>query len=987
MAILAKPVLSAQAENALLGTRPNVIFILTDDQGYGDVASHGNPILKTPNLDRMRTESFRFLDFHVSPTCAPTRSALLTGRHEFKNGVTHTILERERLTQDATTLAQVLQQSGYATGIFGKWHLGDESDYQPNKRGFEETFIHGAGGIGQTFAGSCGDAPNNKYHNPTILHNGVFEDTNGYCTDIFFDQATRWIGSQRGSGKPFFAWIATNAPHDPYIAKAEDFEKYQETAPNARVAHFFGMIDNIDANVGKLLDQLKAWNIDDNTLVVFMNDNGGTAGTQVFNAGMRGQKVTPWLGGTRAISYWRWPQKIAAAECAALTAHIDVFPTLASLAGAELSEKVKNQVEGRSLLPLLADPAAEWTDRSLVTHVGRWPKGDDRTKFKYRSCAVRNSRWHLVSTEGSSEPRWQLFDVAKDYGETTDVIADFPDVAAELGKTYDRWWDDIQSSLVNEDAVGPSENPFKKLYWEQRGNRPVVTPQRRKPNVLFCFADDWGRYASCYAKIDGKPSINSVLKTPNIDRLASEGVIFRNAFAPCPSCTPCRSSLITGQYFWRSGKASILQGAQWDDTLPSFALSIRDSGYDIGKYIKVWSPGTPADAPFGGQKYAFDQNGKEYNNFSESVFKRIAAGESVDEAKSNVIASAEADFQKFLSSRKQHQPFFFWFGPTLVHREFEEGSASKLWGIDPELLKGKLPSFLPDVPEIRKDVADYLGEIQAWDAGVGVLIRKLEAIGELENTVIVLSGDHGMPGVPRGKCNLYDFGTSVPLIVRGPGIEPNRVIDDFVNLMDLAPTFLDFAGLNAPEVMQAHSLTPLLHSNQSGVIDPSRDYVITGRERHVAKAREGNLPYPQRALRTKDFLYVHNFKPDRWPMGDPADETVSVTLDRNRLIHDTFVTYADFDASPTKAWLIQNGVQPEFKKFFDLAFAKRPMEELYDLQKDPDQVQNVAAGPEYDTVLRSLRTRLFTELRKAGDPRLLDDGHYYENLLPYEKTK
>jgi N-sulfoglucosamine sulfohydrolase len=980
LAFLFPPTSRSKAVESLEGSRPNIIFIITDDQGYGDIASHGNPILKTPNLDRMRTESFRFVDFHVSPTCAPTRSALMTGRHEFKNGVTHTILERERLTQDATTLAQVLHQSGYATGIFGKWHLGDEPDYQPNKRGFDETFIHGAGGIGQTYAGSCGDAPNNKYHNPTILHNGVFEDTKGYCTDVFFDQATSWIGSQRESGKPFLAWIATNAPHGPYVAKAEDFQKYQESAPSATVAHFFGMIDNIDANVGKLLNQLDSWNIADNTLVVYVNDNGGTAGTEVFNAGMRGQKGTPWLGGTRATSFWRWPKKLAATECKALTAHVDVFPTLASLAGADLSEKVQKQVEGRSLLPILSDPTSEWSDRTLVTHVGRWPKGDDRSKFKYRSCSIRNSRWHLVSNDGNDQPQWQLFDVSNDYGETKNLAAESPEVVKELAQAYDRWWDEIQPSLVNEDAVGPPENSFKTLYWQQRGRQPASTSLPRKPNILFCFADDWGRYASCYSKIEPKASINSVVSTPNIDRIATEGVMFRNAFAPCPSCTPCRSSLIAGQYFWRSGKASILQGAQWDNTLPSFALSIRDSGYDIGKFIKVWSPGTPADAPFGAQKYAFEQAGREYNNFSENALKRIAAGESVDDAKSKLLAGVSNDFEKFLSNRKPNQPFLFWFGPTLVHREFGEGSGTRLWGIDPDLLRGKLPAFLPDVPEIRQDVADYLGEIQAWDAGIGVLLRKLEAIGELDNTIIVLSGDHGMPGMPRGKCNLYDFGTNVPLIVRGPGIKPNRVIDDLVNLMDLSPTFLELARLQAPEVMQAKSLMPLLYSDQSGFIDPSRDFVITGRERHVAKARSGNLPYPQRALRTKDFLYVHNFKPERWPMGDPADETLAATLDRERLVHDTFVTFADLDASPTKAWLIQNRDQPEVKRYYEWAFAKRPAEELYDLTRDPDQVKNVADLPQYATKLESLRTRLFTELRNTGDPRVLDDGHFYENL-------
>ncbi|MBI3877165.1 MAG: sulfatase-like hydrolase/transferase, partial [Verrucomicrobia bacterium] len=203
------------------GKQPNIIFVLTDDQGYGDISAHGNPILKTPNMDRLHAESVRFTDFHVSPTCSPTRSALMTGRHEFKNGVTHTILERYRLTLAATTLAQALTGAGYTTGIFGKWHLGDEAPYQPGRRGFDEVFIHGAGGIGQIYPGSCGDAPGNTYFNPAILHNGKFEKTQGYCTDVFFAQALKWTESVKGR-KPFFAYIPCNAPHAPLQVRPED---------------------------------------------------------------------------------------------------------------------------------------------------------------------------------------------------------------------------------------------------------------------------------------------------------------------------------------------------------------------------------------------------------------------------------------------------------------------------------------------------------------------------------------------------------------------------------------------------------------------------------------------------------------------------------------------------------------------------------------------------------------------------------------------
>jgi arylsulfatase len=458
--------------STLEGRRPNILLVLTDDQGYGDMSCHGHPVLRTPNLDRLHREGVRFTDFHVSPTCAPTRSALLTGRHEFRNGVTHTILERERLTLEATTLAQVLQSAGYTTGIFGKWHLGDEPAYRPERRGFDEVFIHGGGGIGQTYPGSCGDAPGNTYFSPAILHNGTFERTQGYCTDVFFAQAMRWIGEVKGR-KPFFAMITCNAPHAPLQVRPEDEARYAGYFTNASAAKYLGMVANIDDNLGRLIDQLSAWSIERETLVIFMNDNGADGGLLAgYNAGMRGRKGTAFLGGTRAASFWRWPGTLRPADCQALAAHVDVFPTLVQIAGAHPTETVRAQVEGRSLVPLLENPAAAWPDRTLFTHLGRWPRGGDPELAKFRTCAVRTARWHLVSPEGGQQPRWMLFDVASDPGETRDLVADHADVVRELASRYERWWGGLGPSLVNERVAGPAINPFKEAYWKQFGGGP-----------------------------------------------------------------------------------------------------------------------------------------------------------------------------------------------------------------------------------------------------------------------------------------------------------------------------------------------------------------------------------------------------------------------------------------------------------------------------------------------------------------------------------
>lgn len=457
---------------SLSGQRPNIIFILTDDQGYGDLSCHGHPVLKTPHLDRLHDEGVRFTDFHVSPTCSPTRSALLTGRHEFKNGVTHTILERERLTPKATTLAEVLKSAGYATGIFGKWHLGDEPKYWPSRRGFDEMFIHGGGGIGQTYPGSCGDAPGNTYFDPAILHNGRFVKTRGYCTDVFFAQALKWMEDAKGR-RPFLAWIACNAPHAPLQVRPEDEARYAGRFTNANAAKFLGMVANIDDNVGRLLAKLSEWGIERDTLVIFMNDNGTDGGLLAgYNAGMRGRKGTAFLGGTRAASFWRWPGTLQPADCGALTAHIDFFPTLAEIVGAKLSNKVKAQVEGRSLVPLLENPRAPWPERTLFTHFGRWAKGADPATVKYRTCSVRTPRWHLVSPDGGVVPKWMLFDVQADYGEQHDLAAQQPGVVRELAAAFDGWWDSVQPMLVNEKARGPKVNPFKELYWKQLGGGP-----------------------------------------------------------------------------------------------------------------------------------------------------------------------------------------------------------------------------------------------------------------------------------------------------------------------------------------------------------------------------------------------------------------------------------------------------------------------------------------------------------------------------------
>ncbi len=482
-----------------------------------------------------------------------------------------------------------------------------------------------------------------------------------------------------------------------------------------------------------------------------------------------------------------------------------------------------------------------------------------------------------------------------------------------------------------------------------------------RPNILFLFADDWGKYASIYDQLEEEKGPNSVIKTPNIDRLAEQGVLFTNAFVPAPSCTPCRSSILSGQYFFRTGMGAILHMAEWDSSIPTYPELLREDGYHIGFTYKVWSPGTPRDIQHGGDGARYEQAGNSFNRFSQEVM----GAADPEKRKYELLQEVRDNFSTFLGDRKPGQPFCYWFGPTNTHRSWVKGSGKAIWGIEPDDLIGKMPDFLPDIHEIREDFADYLGESQAWDAAVGTILQRLEETGEIDNTLIVISGDHGIPGFPRGKTNLYDLGTQVALAVVWPDkIEKHKVVHDMVNLMDLAPTFLDAAGVDVPEVMNGRSLIPIFESSDADLVDPKREWVLTGRERHVATARDGNLPYPQRAIRTAEYQYIRNFAPERWPIG-----TLETAL-------------MDIDTGPTKTWFILNHDNPEYADCWHLAFGKRPYEELYNIKDDPHEMVNVAELDDYQEIRTGLAALMDTVLTATGDPRMNPSGCVFDRL-PY----
>ncbi len=476
LSILASVALLGSAKAApLAGSKPNIILVITDDQGMGDLSCMGNKVVRTPNIDRFYGESMRFTDFQVSPTCAPTRAALMSGRPPFKVGVTHTIMQRERMAPDVFTLPQALQSAGYVTGLFGKWHLGDEEAYLPQNRGFDEVLMHGAGGIGQV---NLGDFPPNKenvYYDNVLLHNDTIVQTKGYCTDLFFHSALAWIWKQEETGNPYFAYVALNAPHAPLVAPEAYTNRFIELGYDPGTAGRYGMVENIDDNFGLLMEKLEAWNALDNTLVIFMTDNGATHlngklnGERVkhFNANLRGSKNSPFEGGTRVPAFWQWRGRLdTGVDIDGLTAHLDLYPTFCELAGVSLPDTMQ-ELDGRSLLPLLKDPNADWPDRKLFFHCGRWNPGK-RDAAVDEKCAVRTTEWRLVNNE-------QLYHIATDPSETIDVAANHPEVVSNLRKAYLEWWDSTLPFLVNEGLprVGPEEQPFALRYEKQLAEKGI----------------------------------------------------------------------------------------------------------------------------------------------------------------------------------------------------------------------------------------------------------------------------------------------------------------------------------------------------------------------------------------------------------------------------------------------------------------------------------------------------------------------------------
>jgi len=467
-------------------SRPNIVFVLTDDQGYGDLGCHGNPAIQTPNLDRFHTDARRFTDFHVGTTCAPTRAGILTGHYCNSAGVWHTIGGRSLLRHNEWTLADALHSAGYRTGHFGKWHLGDSPPYRPHERGFEHSVYHAGGGIGNT-----GDAWGNDYFDDTYFVNGEPAPFSGYCTDVFFNEGIKFIEAH--AHEPFFCYIATNAPHGPLNIEPHYVDSYRDSTPHEERARFYGMITNIDENFGKLQKRLDELKLTENTILIFMTDNGTASGVELdadgfpaegpgsYNAGMRGKKGSPYEGGHRVPFLLRYPAGgfNIGQDINALTSYVDFMPTLLDLCQVEVPPE--RSFHGHSLVPLLNGDANDLPGRVTVADTQRIAH-----PMKWRRSAVMQDRWRLLNGK-------ELYNLENDPGQHHDVAAQHPDTVIRLRAEYDTWWN-LVSTQFNRDtpiALGQDAEPVKLTTHDLRNEACHVAWNQRQVREGLAVSGYW----------------------------------------------------------------------------------------------------------------------------------------------------------------------------------------------------------------------------------------------------------------------------------------------------------------------------------------------------------------------------------------------------------------------------------------------------------------------------------------------------------------
>lgn len=959
-------------------TKPNILFIAVDDL-RPELGCYGVDAIHSPNIDALAASGIRFDRAYCQlAVCNPSRVSVMTGLRPDSSKVWTLDVRFRHTVPDVVTLPQHFKSNGYTAVSFGKiFHnpWPDNQSWSEPHRWPERSGLWSENGKKrladyreQMRADGKSDAAIQRMRAPAteIVDVPDHEHIDGAIAQ----QAITAMRRLAKEDNPFFLATGFIRPHLPFVVprkywdlydreaiplaanttlpknypsnvpamntmyELRDYMDYADTpaagdglltvAQQRELKHgYYASVSLIDAQVGLLLDELDALGLSENTVVVLWSDHGwklGEHGSWCKQTNYEIDTRVPLI--IRSPAHERIRREAESGSSVTLAENLvellDLYPTLCDLAGITPPD----HVEGRSLVPLLEDPARHWPHAAFSQFYRR------RDDSHYMGYAMRTDRYRYVDWKDrvtNETVAEELYDHRSDPDETTNIA---PEAANNglLARLNEKLW----SALPAPPDYEARQIALSKKTSAASAPSAVKNSSAKRPNILFLMADDW---SWPHAGALGDP----VVKTPTFDRVAREGVLFENAFVSAPSCTPSRFAVASGQYHWRLQDGANLWGSLPAET-QVYPEMLEAAGYRIGFSGK------------GGQPSRHKHRGRD--PFGERF----------------------QDFDEFLAGGASGQPFCFWFGSGDPHRPYETDSGVAS-GMDPK--KVVVPAGLPDNETVRKDICDYYREVERFDRNSGKLLARLEKTGELENTIVVVSGDNGMP-FPRCKATLYDTGTRVPLAIRwGDHIESGRAVTDFVSLCDLAPTFLEAAGLPPAAPMTGKSLLPVLTSGKPGQVDPSRNRVLTGLEHHV-------YSHPARAIRNEDFLYVLNIEPETWI--NDRGEWASREED---------FSYA-IDPGPTKWFMTDHRDDPGVAKLYALAFGPRPEEELYDLRNDPGQLRNVARKASFAEAKQRLREQLVSELIATGDPRFATAGyttrtiegwtvHVSEELLEKEK--
>ena len=936
--------------------RHNVLFIAVDDLRPA-LGCYGDEVVVSPNIDGLASSGVLFERAYCQlAVCNPSRVSIMTGLRPDSTRVWDLVTQFRHTIPDAITIPQHFVKHGYHAVSYGKvFHnpWPDNASWsEPHSWPKKSSLWSKSSRLKLAKYREELKAQGRPQKRIDRLRPEATEivDTpeNQHIDGAIAEQALQALNRLSKDDKPFFLAVGFIRPHLPFVVPRKYWELYDRNAiplakntslpknapsfamntmyelrdyfdfhrtpmPNEgslsedqqrRLKHgYYASVSFIDSLIGRLLGTLDSLELADNTIVVLWGDHGWKLGEH--NSWC---KQTNYEIDTRVPLIIRAPDaKANSLKTDALVELVDVYPTLAELA--ELP--VLPELEGQSVAPLLSDPNCPWK-KAAISQFRRKVGDTQLMGYTLRTNRYRYVEWQDRRTQNVVAT--ELYDHQTDPQENDNLSTDLSQKTL-LSRLSQQLWNTLPEPPTLKNAPKGDASKSSPKHESERPTSQDSASTRHQPNIVVCVADDW---SYPHASILGDP----VVRTPNFDRIANEGTLFEHAFVSVPSCTPSRLSILTGQHHWRLKEGDSLGGSLREE-FDVYTELLQDAGYKIGRFGKgVW--------PSKHEYRKRDSFGKKYSSI-----------------------------QQFLSKRKSNQPFCYWHGGQDPHRPYEYEIGKKS-GMDLSTIH--VPGCLPDNETIRSDIADYLWEVQRFDTQVGEIIRELKAADEIDNTIFVVTSDNGMP-FPRCKSTLYDLGTRVPLAIRwGRQLNAPKTIRDFVSLCDLAPTFLEAAGLDIPQGMTGRSLLPLVDSKQSPMSVPDRTHVVTGMERHV-------YSYPSRSLRNNDFLYIRNFSPSDWPTGEVKGGSPKFDFKKTAWPTVPGAFSFNIDPSPSKQYLLFDRDKPAAKQFADLAFGKRAKQELYDLRSDPDQLYNVASQKKYATVLERLKQKLTAELIRTNDPR------------------